>query len=60
MRREWGLRLVSKFEIYLYGVDEGQEPSEELLVYGMGVVGVEGGAVGELHEAAELVALCAG
>jgi hypothetical protein len=50
----------SEFEVYLHGVDERQEPGEELLVDGMSVVGVEGGAVGELHEAAELIALAAG
>ena len=36
---------------------ERQEPCEELLVDRVGVVGVEGCAVEELHEAAELVSL---
>lgn len=47
-------------EVDFHRVDEGQEPGEELLVDGVGVVGLEGGAVGELHDAAELVALATG
>jgi hypothetical protein len=48
-----------EFEVYLQGIDERQEPREELLVDGMSVVGVEDGAVGELHEAAKLIVLAA-
>src|SRR5258707_5085223 len=50
----------SEFEVYLHGVDERQEPGEELLVDGMSVVGIVSGAVGELHDTAELIALAAG
>ncbi len=46
-----------EFEVYFEGIDERHEPGEELLVDGVIVVGVEGGAVGELHDAAELIAL---
>ena len=49
-----------EFEVYFEGIDERHEPGEELLVDGMVVVGVEGGAVGELHDAAEFIALRAG
>ena len=50
----------SEFEVYLHRIDQRQEPGEELLVDGMGVVGVVCGAVGELHNAAEFIALAAG
>ena len=58
MGRVIGPRL--EFEVYFHGIDERQEPGEELLVDGMSVVGVVCGAVGELHETAELIALAAG
>src|SRR3982074_247481 len=47
-------------EVQFHGIDEGQEPGEELLVDGMGVVSIVCSAVGELHDAAELIALAAG
>lgn len=50
----------SEFEVDLHGVNERQEPGEELLVDGVSVVGVVGSAVGELHDAAELIVLAAG
>ena len=49
--------ITSGFEVDLDGIDEGHQPGKQLLVDGMVVVGVEGGAVGELHDAAELVSL---
>jgi hypothetical protein len=57
--QERATRLGSEFEVYLQGIDERKEPGEQLLVDGMSVVGVEGGAVGELHDTAELIALAA-
>ena len=52
-----GSGLWSEFEVDLEGIDERHQPGKQLLVDGMIVVGVEGGAVGELHDSAELVAL---
>jgi hypothetical protein len=53
-------RIESDFEVDLKRIDEGHQPSQQLLVDGMVVVGFEEGAVGELHHACELVSLRAG
>ncbi len=53
-------RIESDFEVDLKRIDEGHQPSQQLLVDGMVVVGFEDGAVGELHHASKLVTLRAG
>jgi hypothetical protein len=55
----WRSAAKSEFEVDLHGINQRQEPGEELLVGGMSVVGVVCGAVGEFHDAAELIALAA-
>ena len=50
-------QLKSGFEIDLNWIDEGHQPSKQLLMNGMVGVGVEGGLVGELHDSAEFVSL---
>ena len=48
------------FEVDVDGFNEGCKPGEELLVEGADGVSVQGGAVGELHDGSEVVALRAG
>jgi hypothetical protein len=47
-------------EVDFEGFDEGEEPSEQLLVDGVVVVGIEGVTVGELHDSAQFVTMGAG
>lgn len=47
-------------EVDVDGFNEGCKPGEELLVEGADGVSVQGGAVGELHDGSEVVALRAG
>jgi hypothetical protein len=54
------LRIDSDLEVNLKTIDEGHQPSQQLLMDGMLVVGVEDGMVGELHDASKLVSLRAG
>jgi hypothetical protein len=54
------LRIESDLEVDLKRIDEGHQPSQQLLVDGVIVIGFEDGAVGELHHASKLVSLGAG
>ena len=54
---KWVPAAWLEFEVDLEGIDERHQPGEQLLVDGVIAVGVEGGAVGELHDASEFVSL---
>src|SRR4051812_37288788 len=58
--RRMALRIESDLVVDLKRIDEGHQPSQQLLVGRMIVVGVEDGSVGELHDAPKLVSLRSG
>lgn len=51
------LRIESDLVVDLKRIDEGHQPSQQLLVDGVVAVGIERGSISELHDAAKLVVL---
>jgi hypothetical protein len=50
-------RIESDLVVDLKRIDEGHQPSQQVLVDGMFAVGVEAGSIGELHDASKFVIL---
>jgi hypothetical protein len=48
--------VASDLEVEIDRIYEWSEPGEKLLVHGMNEIGVQRGAIGELHNSPELVA----